>query len=343
MMKILLTAEFDKNSLKELEDLFEITYAGWFVEERVLTEDELVNLVKDKEVFITSYDNVTRKVIEAGNKLKLIACTRANPVNIDIKAANERGVKVIYTPGRNSDTTAEFTIAMMLCIARKIPMMYQDLKNGKFLSDNKVESKTINGLKQDVTWALGGDSPYILYKGVQLHGKALGIIGYGNIGKKVGNIAKAFGMNLLIYDPYAQIPEIHEENERFCTLDYVLRNSDFITCHCSVTDSTRKLINKQAFDLMKDSAYFINISRGAIVDEEALIDALREKKISGAAVDVFESEPLDKNHPFISELDNIVVTAHIGGATWDVITNHSKMIVSDIKKFKNNEKLMYEY
>ncbi len=342
-MKILLTAEFDHGSTKELEELFEVTYEGWFVQERVLEEDELVNLIKDKDIFVTSYDNVTRRVIEAGNKLKLIACTRANPVNIDMKAAKEMGVKVIYTPGRNSDTTAEFTIAMILSIARKIPMMYQDLKNGKFLSDKKVENTTIKGLKQDVTWALGGDSPYILYKGVELHGKSLGIIGYGNIGKKVGNIAKAFGMNLLIYDPFAKVPEEQEENERFVSLEYVLKNSDFITCHCSVTDATKKLINKEAFDHMKNSAYFINISRGAIVDESALIEALRENKIAGAAVDVFESEPLDRNHPFINELDNIVVTAHIGGATWDVITNHSKMVVSDIKRFKNNEELVYEY
>lgn len=342
-MEILLTAEFDKNILKELKDLFEITYAGWFTEERVLEEKELIDLIKDKEIFITSYDNVTGSVIEAGNKLKLIACTRANPVNIDVKAANERGIKVIYTPGRNADTTAEFTIAMMLSIARKIPMMYQDLKNGKFLSDKKVENKTLGGLRQDITWALGGDSPYILYKGAELYGKSLGIIGYGNIGRKVGNIAKAFGMNLLIYDPYAKVPEVQGENERFCSFDYVIKNSDFITCHCSVTEATRNLINKEAFNLMKENAYFINTSRGAIVDEGALIEALRSKRIAGAAVDVFESEPLDKNHPFIKELDNIVVTAHIAGATWDVISNHSKMIVSDIKRFNNEEEMIYEY
>lgn len=342
-MEVLLTAEFDKSALSELEDLFNVTYAGWFVEERVLGEDELVNLIVGKEIFITSYDNITRRVIEAGNNLKLIACTRANPVNIDVKAAKDMGIKVIYTPGRNSHTTAEFTIAMMLSIARKIPMMYQDLKNGKFLSDKKVENKTLGGLKQDVTWALGGDSPYILYKGTQLYGKNLGIIGYGNIGRKVGNIAKAFGMNLLIYDPYAKVPEVQEENEKFHSFDYVLKSSDFVTCHCSVTEDTRKLINKEAFDHMKDSAYFINTSRGAIVDEKALIEALREKRIAGAAVDVFESEPLVRNHPFIKELDNIVVTAHIGGASWDVITNHSKMIVSDIKRFKKNEELIYEY
>jgi D-3-phosphoglycerate dehydrogenase len=340
-MEVLLTAEFDKSSLIEIEDLFNVTYAGWFVEERVLGEDELVNLIVDKEILITSYDNITRRVIEAGNNLKLIACTRANPVNIDVKAAKDRGIKVIYTPGRNAHTTAEFTIAMMLSIARKIPMMYQDLKSGKFLSDKKVEMKTLGGLKQDVTWALAGDSPYILYKGAQLYGKSLGIIGYGNIGRKVGNIAKAFGMNLLIYDPYAKVPEVKEE--KFHSFDYVLKNSDFVTCHCSVTEDTRKLINKEAFDLMKDSAYFINTSRGAIVDEKALIEALRKNRIAGAAVDVFESEPLDKNHPFIKELDNIVVTAHIGGTTWDVITNHSKMIVSDIKRFKNSEELIYEY
>lgn len=342
-MKILVTAEVNENIIKELESYGEVLIEGWGKMHRKLTETEMIDLAKDKDILITSYDPITEKVIDACKSLKLIACTRSSPVNIDIKAARERGIKVIFTPGRNSDCTAEYTIAMMLNISRHMADAYMDLKNGKYLADKTQDDNQFTGLKEDVTWALGPGSPYVAFKGMQLKGHILGLIGYGSIGKKVSKIAGAFGMKIYVYDPYLSSIEINDNIIQKVTIEKLLEESDFVSCHCKVDENTRGLIGENEFKRMKKSAYFINSSRGAIVNEKALIKALREKEIAGAALDVFSQEPLAEEHPFISELDNVFVTPHLAGATYDAIDNHTYMIVEDMKNFFNNEQLLYEY
>ena len=343
-MKIFFTAEYEEEALKPLYELGEIVMDGWATGHPKITEEELCEKVKDADIIVTSYDDFTRKVIESAPNLKLIACTRANPVNIDTAAAKERNIPVLYTPGRNSDSTAEMTIGLMLAIARRIPMAHGALKAGKFTGDPDKKKETKEGLKADVIWDMGMDSPYMIFKGTQLHGKTLGIIGYGSIGRRVGKIARAFGMELLIYDPFVGEIDIEEFGVRKAqTLEDLMRESDFITCHMKVVPETTGIINKERIALMKPTAYFINAGRGAVLDEEALIDALREKKIAGAAFDVYASEPLASNHPYITELDNVVITPHIAGATEEVLENHTKQIVNDIRRFVNNEPMLYQY
>lgn len=341
-MKALITAEINKSLLEEIESLIEVTLAGWAVKQEKLSEEEIIKLMKGKEILITSYDEITRKVIEECKELKLIACTRSNPVNIDIHAAKEKGITVIYTPGRNADSAAEFTIALMLNIARKIPMAYKALKDGKFLNQKKSPVSPKKGLKEDVTWALGSDSPYVLYKGFELKRKILGLIGYGSIGRKVANIARGLGMYIYVYDPYISEVELNDNVCQKVGFDQLLRESDFISCHCSVTSETTDLLSSKEFKMMKNTAFLINTSRGAIIDEKALIQALKNHEIAGAALDVYETEPLWENHPFI-ELDNMVITPHLGGATIEAITNHTKMIIEDLKRYLKGEKLLYQY
>lgn len=342
-MKALVTAELDFKLLPELEELCEINIAGWGKENRKLKEEELIQLLRDKEILITSYDEVTRRVIEACPELKLIACTRANPVNIDVNAARERNIVVVYTPGRNSDCTAEFTIALMLNIARKIPIAYRSLKEGKYLAEGRVENRTKEGLKEDVTWALGTDSPYVVFKGHQLKNKTLGLIGYGSIGRRVANLARAFGMRILIYDPYVPEVEVNDLLQRKVELETLLKESDFVSCHCKVTEATRGLMGRREFKLMKRTAFFINTSRGAIVDEDALIEALRNGEIAGAALDVFATEPLPKDHPFITELDNVIITPHLGGATYDVLTIHTRMVINELRRYFSGQVLLHQF
>lgn len=342
-MKALVTAEMDNSLMQRLSEIVDVTVEGWGKELRKLNEDELIELLGDNEILITSYDEVTRRVIESGKNLKLIACTRANPVNIDVDAATEKGIPVIYTPGRNSDCTAEFTFAMILSIARRIPMVYKALKEGKFLSEEEVKVTTKEGLKEDVTWSLGPDSPYVLFKGTQLKGKTIGIVGLGSIGKRIANYARAFGMYINVFDPYLPEIEVNDNVQKKVSLETLLKESDFVTVHCKVTEDTIGLIGKKEMEMMKPTAYLINSSRGVIIDEEALIEALRNKRIAGAAVDVFESEPLSKDHPFVTELDNIVITPHLGGATTDAITNHTLMIIDEIKRYLNGEELICQY
>ena len=343
-MKIFYTAEYNEEELKPLYDMGEVVLDGWAVGLPKIPEEELAEKVKDADMIITSYDDITRKVIEAAPNLKLIACTRATPVNVDMEAAKERGIPVLFTPGRNSDSTAEMTIGLMLSVARKIPMAYKALKEGTYTGSPDAHKETKEGLKADVIWDMKMDAPYMVFKGTQLKGKSLGILGYGSIGKRVGRIARAFGMQLLIFDPYQGEVDVEEIGIRKVdTVEELMRESDFITCHMKVTSETSGIISKERIAMMKPTAYFINASRGAILDEAALIDALREKRIAGAAFDVYASEPIASNHPYITELDNVVITPHIAGATDDVLVNHTKQIVSDIRRFQNGEHLLYQY
>ncbi len=343
-MKIFFTAEHDPKELAPLFEMGDVVLDGWAKGDPKFTEEELIERTKDADILIVSYDDITRGVIENAPNLKLIACTRATPVNVDIAAAKERGIPVIYTPGRNSDSTAEMTIGLMLSIARRIPMAHGALKAGKFLGDPETKKETKEGLKSDVIWDMNMDSPYMIFKGTQLHGKTLGIIGYGSIGRRVGRIARAIGMELLIFDPFVGEIDVEEFGVRKAiTLKQLMQESDVITCHMKVTDQTRGSVSREMISYMKPTAYFINASRGAILDEEALIDALREKRIAGAAFDVYSSEPLAANHPFVTELDNVVITPHIAGATEEVLTNHTKMIIGEVRRFLNGEPLLYEY
>lgn len=343
-MKIFFTAEYDEEQLKPLYEMGEVVKDGWALGLPKILEEELKEKAKDADIIITSYDDITRKVIENAPHLKLIACTRATPVNVDMAAAKERGIPVLYTPGRNSDSAAEMTIGLMLSVARRIPMAYKALKEGKFTGDPDAKKVTKEGLKVDMIWDMDKDSPYMIFKGTQLHGKTLGIVGYGSIGRKVGRIARAMGMELLIFDPFVGELEVEEFGVRKAvSLKQLMQESDFITCHMKITEETKGSISREMISYMKPTAYFINTSRGAILDEEALIDALRERKIAGAAFDVYASEPLASNHPYVTELDNVVITPHIAGATEDVLVNHTKQIVADVGRFLRGEHLLYQY
>ena len=343
-MKIFFSAEYDENELQPLYELGEVHKEGWALGLPKFSEDELAEKTKDADIIITSYDDITRKVIEGAPNLRLIACTRATPVNVDMEAAKERGIPVIYTPGRNSDCTAEMTIGLILSVARHIPQAYRALKGGKYTADPSVHKETHEGLRKDVIWDMNMDSPYMVFKGTQLKGKTLGILGYGSIGRRVGKIARAIGMELLIYDPYVGEIDVEEFGVRKAdSVADLMKESDFVTCHMKVTPETTGIISREMIALMKPTAYFINASRGAILDEEALIDALRERRIRGAAFDVYASEPIRSNHPYITELDNVIITPHIAGATEEVLTNHTKMIVSDVKRFLRGEHLLYQY
>ena len=343
-MKIFFTAEYDEEQLKPLYEMGEVVKDGWAIGLPKMPEEELMEKSADADIIITSYDDITRAVIENAPNLKLIACTRATPVNVDMAAAKERGIPVIYTPGRNSDTTAEMTVGLILSIARKIPMAYKALKEGKFTADPNAQKVTKEGLKVDMVWDMEPGSPYMVFKGTQLHGKTLGIVGYGSIGRRVGKIARAFGMELLIYDPFLCPIDLEEVGVKKAEkLEDLMKNADFITCHMKITPETTGIISREMIALMKPNAYFINSSRGAILDEEALIDALREKRIAGAAFDVYAKETIASNHPYITELDNVVITPHIAGATDDVLINHTKQIVADVKRFSEGRRMLYEY
>jgi D-3-phosphoglycerate dehydrogenase len=204
------------------------------------------------------------------------------------------------------------------------------------------DNETKEGLRRDVTWGLGSEAPYVLYKGNQMRGHTLGVIGYGSIGREVAKLCQAFEMRILAYDPFVSQNNAGE-GVRMVEMEELLREADIVTIHCKDTPKTNGLIDAAAFSKMKKNAVFINTARGALVDEKALIQALREKQIAGAALDVFDQEPLTKDHPFVAELDNVVITPHLAGATYEAIDNHTRQLISDVKHFITGEPLEYEY
>ena len=337
---VLLTAEADDNILKRLYEVCDVEEDGWKTKGITLSEDELISKLYKKDIFVTSYDVVSRKVIENSKSLKLIACTRSNPVNIDVEAAKEFEIKVVYTPGRNSDATAEFAVVLLLDIARNVTFANRAIMNLDVVTENE---KAPEIKKKDVTWGMVKNiRPYHKFQGVQIKNKNVGIVGFGSIGKRVAKILEGFSAYILVYDPYVSRVEIDCPSMRKVDFGELLTQADFISCHLKITPETKGLFNYETFKKMKETAYFINNSRGAVVVEGDLVKALKERQIAGAALDVFEYEPLYKGHPFISgELDNILLTPHISGASPDAIVNGTVMLVDEIKRFINNEPLLY--
>lgn len=337
--KVLFTAEADNEIVEQLESTCDVEYCGWNVEKVVLDEDALIEKLQGKQIYATSYDKVTRKVIEQSNELKLIVCTRANPVNIDLEACKECGVQVAYTPGRNSDVTAEFAVALLLDVARNLSRAYMSIRDLEVVTDD-TEAPEIK--KVDVTWGkVKNRHPYSEFQGVQIKNKKMGIVGYGSIGKRVANIIRGFGAEILIYDPYCSKIDIEQPGVRMVAFQQLIEEADFISCHMKVTPQTTGMFNLEVFKQMKQSAIFINNSRGAIVVEADLIEALKTKEIAGAGLDVFDYEPLYAGHPFVNgEVKNITVTPHISGASEDSITNGTIMLVDEVQRYISGEPLL---
>ncbi len=267
--------------MKEIEKLGEI------VVKPGLSEEELCREIGDYEVLIVrSATKVTRKVIEAGKKLKIVARAGVGIDNIDLKAAEEKGVRVIYAPEASKTAVAELVMGLMLCWARKIPQAYREMKEGKWDREKFI--------------------------GTELKGKTLGVIGVGRIGGEVALKALAFGMRVLGYD-LVRREEMERAGVQYVDLPTLLREADFVSIHVPLNPQTERMIGERELSLMKPTAVLINTSRGKIVDEGALVRALKERKIAGACLDVFEEEPT-KNLELLS-LEQVIPTPHLGAST----------------------------
>ncbi|AEH51875.1 D-2-hydroxyacid dehydrogenase [Pseudothermotoga thermarum] len=269
-----------------------------------LDKSKLLEIIPEVEVLIVrSATKVTRDIIEKGSKLKIIGRAGVGLDNIDVNAAKERGIKVLNTPGASAISVAELTIGLMISAARHIARGTIDLKSGLWT-------------KKEL-------------EGVELFGKTLGIIGLGTIGTEVAKRAAAFGMNIVAYDPYVTKHEI----AKMVTLDELLRTADFITLHVPLTEETKHLINKEVIEKMKDGVIIVNTSRGGVIDEEALYQALVSRKVYAAALDVFEVEPpQDELRKKLLSLPNIVATPHIGASTIEAQQRVGKELVERILK-----------
>lgn len=257
------------------------------------SREELISKVKDKDGLLCLLtDRIDSEVMDSAPSLKVISTYSVGYDHIDIEAATKRGIYVTHTPGVLTDAVAEFTIGLLLAVTRKILDADRTIRTGQW---NKP-------------W-----NPFFL-TGPELKGKTLGIIGMGRIGRAVAEKIKGFGMKIIYYDIYRNEKAEKELGVEYKDLETVLKESDFVSLHVPLTKETRHLIGEKELRMMKSSAYLINTARGPVIDTDALVKALKEKWIAGAALDVFEQEPLPPDHP-LTKLDNIVLAPHIASAT----------------------------
>ncbi len=279
--------------------------AGLEVEERIgLPTEELKEAIREADgIIIRSGTKLTAEIIEAAERLKVIARAGTGLDNVDLEAANRKGIVVMNCPGGNTNSAAEHTLALMLALARNIPQAMASLKAGRW------ERKK--------------------FMGRELMGKTLGIIGLGRIGSVVAERALGLKMKVLAYDPFVTPERASEMGVELVSLDELYARSDLITIHVPLTKETYHLINAESLAKMKDGVLLINCARGGIVDERALYEALKSGKVAGAALDVFEKEPPDPEHPLL-KMENFVCTPHLGASTLEAQKNVALAVASQV-------------
>ena len=303
-MKILVTYNLPRLPFENLPSDWEIT----FPLNEQMSREEILRLLPEYDVLLSifhSHDLVDKEIIDAGSKLKLISNYGVGYNNIDVQYAREKGIAVTNTPHSVNNPTAELAMALMLSAARRVSECNLRIRK---------EKESMWGTMKNL--------------GFSLDGKTLGIIGMGNIGRNVARKAEAFGMNVIYYNRRTEVAGYQSTD-----LETLLRISDFITLHTPLTAETRHLIDIREFSLMKPTAILVNTARGAVINEKALVEALRSHVIAGAALDVFEDEP------HITEalygFDNVVLTPHIGTGTIDTRIAMAEEALTNIRNFFN--------
>lgn len=280
-MKVLITDEVAEEAMNLLKEKHEVVF-------KELRGEELAREIgKYDALMVRSATKVTRDIIERAERLKVIGRAGIGVDNIDVDAASEKGIYVVNSPTGSTRSVAELTFALMFALARHIHRADATMRQG--------------------IWAKKK------LKGIELLGKTLGLIGSGNIAREVAKMANCLGMKVLVYSPHCTQEKASEMGAELKSLEDIFRESDFVSLHIPKTEETYHMVDERLLSLMKPTAYLINVARGGVVDEEALYKILKERKIAGAALDVYEKEPPEKSPLF--ELENVVFTPHIGAAT----------------------------
>lgn len=282
-MKVLVCDGVSPKGIAILEKDFEVE-----ARKKISAEELLAEIPNYDGLIVRSASKVTAEVIEAAANLKVIGRAGVGVDNIDVEAATKKGIIVLNAPEGNTIAATEHSVAMMLAMARNIPQAHASLKNREWRRSDFV--------------------------GVELRGKTLGIFGMGRIGSGVAKRALAMEMNVIGYDPYLNEERAKHLGVEIGTVDEILEKADFITLHMPKTPQTKGMIGAEAIAKMKDGVRIVNCARGGIIDEAALAEALKSGKVAGAAIDVFESEPVNMDNPLL-DCDNIVVTPHLGAST----------------------------
>jgi len=286
-----------------LQSLVDVVYEP-FIEQkplRLYNDEQLAERVEAEgaTVVVCEGDRVGPNTLDL--KPVVIGATRGDPTNVDVPAATERGVPVLHAPGRNADAVAELTVGLLFAAARHIVPADDDVRAGETYRDGTI--------------------PYQRFRGWELNGRTAGIVGYGAIGRALAWRLEGLGMRVIAYDPYAA--------EASYELDDLLADADVVSMHAPVTPDTIKMIGEKQLALMKPGSIYLNAARAALHDVDALVDALRSGHLAGAGLDHFEGEVLSPDSA-LAKLPNVVLTPHIGGATYNVEANHAQLMADGI-------------
>ncbi len=328
-MKVLITAPFHEEFIQKMEEELnlEVSYESWMKVSRLYVGQQMVDkvLAENYDILIIEADVINELVFDGTkDKIKLVGVCRAWPTNVDIEAATRHKVPIINSPGRGGASVADLTIGLMISLLRPIVQANNTIKNKKWT--------------EMFSWATEK-------RGRTLEGKKVGIVSLGAVGYEVARRLEGFDCEILVYDPYVAEEKLSNVKAKRVELEFLMEESDIITVHAPVLDETKGMITEELISKMKSTAYFINTSRSAIINEKAVVNALKENKIAGAAFDVYYKEPLGRASYFKEFFNdgphqdkNIIMTAHIGGMTWESIWTQSDLIYQGIKDFLEGKK-----
>lgn len=307
MFKVLISDPISDLGIQKLTDATDVEV----VKNTGLSEDELVAIIGEYDaLLVRSQTKVTKRIMEAGTKLKAIGRAGVGVDNIDLDAATQSGIVVINAPDGNTISTCEHTFAMIMAVARHIPQAYKKTVSGEW--DRKS------------------------FVGVELRNKVLGVVGMGRIGSEVAKRAKAFGMEIIGYDPFLSQERAEKMGITLGSVNDIAQKADFITVHTPLTKETRHIIGPEQFKIMKKGMRIVNCARGGIIDEVALVDAVNAGVVAGAAFDVFEVEPPAADHPFLTN-PKIIVAPHLGASTVEAQENVAIDVSEELLHILRNE------
>ena len=311
MANVVATRPLIDNGLSELRDEHSVTISDP-PEEETWSEEELIDVVGGADVLLSVLaDPVTERVLDAAPNLEMVSQYAVGIDNIDLAAAEQNDVVVTHTPGVLTDATADQTWALLLAVARHVKAADRYVRDGEF---DRWETT--------------------LLLGTELADKTMGIVGLGRIGAAVARRALGFGMDVVYHNRERANPTVERQTSaRYVELDELLATSDVVSLHCPLNDDSHHLIDADALARMKDSALLVNTARGAVVDEDALVEALATDEIAGAGLDVFEDEP--DVHPGLLDRDRVVLAPHLGSATTETRREMAHMCVDAIQAFTN--------
>jgi D-3-phosphoglycerate dehydrogenase len=303
--------------LDESQELVPTTASEKAIREYLGTPAQIAARVGAAEVLVVHGAPVTDQVLAAGPNLRLICCARGGPVNVDVAALSARQIPLVNTPGKNAESVADQALAFIIMLARGFPKAQRFLIEGGTLGESAFEGAR--------------------FIGHDLGGHVLGLVGFGNVGSRVHRRALAFGMRLVVYDPYVRIGEL-ASTEQVSTLAELLAKSDFVSLHVRATPETQNFFGAKEFNAMKAGSFFLNTARESLVDEEALDAALASGHMAGAALDVVKPRSQSGPHPLLRH-ENVVITPHIGGATHETLLRGVTMVAGEIQRFAAGEPL----